>query len=380
MRDRLSRLFGRKPLLPSNITHSEDIPWTLIGDAEHHLLSELEQLYWIGVEHELESILLTLKTWEEHKQTLPEESDNFVHGFDTFIDQVNEESREFADRVRLMKNEENHKLSSSYSQEYVHSLEESAQFAIAEHKSSQLKAAIREAIEDQQLESPPRRRTRLLLQAIGLLDIEKLVEHRPPLDDSSFKKRPGVPQLKVDKYDKFGMPHVNPLRCASCDSIIRSSMYFKEPEYICEDCYRQEAFGNLEYVKRYKHSIIDNIITSPIGATALKDMLAERKYYGMQKVMMKKNQRTKNRTLANDQREMERMKMIMQKQAQLPKGIMQPSQRALKAAAAAAEAEAAQIDENSPSFLRWYTQKYPFANVHMALRIGPVLIENGVEQ
>jgi hypothetical protein len=37
-------------------------------------------------------------------------------------------------------------------------------------------------------------------------------------------------------------------------------------------------------------------------------------------------------------------------------------------------------DEDVPIFLRNFANKYPFGSVHMALRIGPLIIENGVEQ
>lgn len=37
-------------------------------------------------------------------------------------------------------------------------------------------------------------------------------------------------------------------------------------------------------------------------------------------------------------------------------------------------------DEDIPLFFRQFTEKYPFGNVHMALRVGPLVIENGVSQ
>lgn len=42
--------------------------------------------------------------------------------------------------------------------------------------------------------------------------------------------------------------------------------------------------------------------------------------------------------------------------------------------------EEAAADKDIPLFFRRYTEKYPFGNVHMSLRIGPLLIENGVAQ
>ena len=422
------------PSSSSNITDSENRPWTLIGEAKDHLLAELEQLYWTGVEHELASVLFTLRTWQSHefsKITLADESDDFVHGFDTFIDQVSEESREFADQVGKLKDQVN----PSASQDYIRALEQSAQDAITELKSSQLKAAIRQAVEDQESESPLRRRTRMLLQAIGLLDIEKLVEHRPPLDKLSFWKRPAVPQLQLHMYSKTGIPILTSLQCSPCGSIIRGSMYCKEStekgqkqtsaERICEDCYRENFFGKPEFVKTYKHCILNEIITSrasrkicmcedvphydsqgksltlfPVskddkhrkadkpgivecGLLKLGEIVAEAKYNGMRTITTRKKQK-KKRNLADEKREdNQRVETTKQKQPQRPKTVTQQSQHAPNRNAmtgTAVAVEEAEADEDIPFFLRQYTEKYPFGNVHMALQIGPVVVENGVAQ
>jgi hypothetical protein len=85
----------------TNITNAPDLPWTVIGDSRNHLLEELKKLYWEGVKCELEVILFTLKRWQQPEYSsivLSEEDDDFIHGFDTFIDQVSQESRAFATR------------------------------------------------------------------------------------------------------------------------------------------------------------------------------------------------------------------------------------------------------------------------------------------
>jgi hypothetical protein len=58
-------------------------------------------MYWAGVKQELSVILLTLKEWQREKYAtvaVDGESDMSVYGYDTFIDQVSETSREFAER------------------------------------------------------------------------------------------------------------------------------------------------------------------------------------------------------------------------------------------------------------------------------------------
>lgn len=101
----------QKPLVHSSPSQSNagvgnelDIPWTDARPAHSHLLSELQNMYWDGVERELMYILLTLREWQLPKYegvVLEDEGDDFVHGYDTFLDQVSLESREFARRYGM---------------------------------------------------------------------------------------------------------------------------------------------------------------------------------------------------------------------------------------------------------------------------------------
>lgn len=433
-------LGGTPSSASSNITDSENRPWTHIGEAKDHLFDELEQLYWTGVEQALESVVITLKAWESDKLNevaLPDESDNFVHGFDTFIDQVSEESQQFANQIRVKKDRGRVRGESMPKKDYVLALEQSALGATMEYESSKLKADIRQAVEDQEPELPLRRRTRMLLQAVGLLDIEKLVEHRPPLDNLSFWKRPAVPQLQLREYSKSGFPTLTSLQCSSCGSIIRSSMYCRTEENevgkqtpvdrICEDCYREKDIGEPAYMKMYKHCILDEIITPHIsrkiclcddvphrdphgksldlfpvskdskhlkskipgtvecGLFKLGEAVAEAKYSGMRTIGTKKKIGQKNRNLAEEKRydDKQRADETKLNQKQRPKIMTQQSQHAPERDATSGTAvgiEEAEADEDIPFFLKRYTEKYPFGNVHMALRIGPVVIENGVAQ
>jgi len=73
--------------------------WKQIANATEALLPELEKIYWNGVERELRDIILTFKTWQQppfKTIVLEDEKDDEIYGFDTFIDQVNESSRELA--------------------------------------------------------------------------------------------------------------------------------------------------------------------------------------------------------------------------------------------------------------------------------------------
>ena len=77
--------------------------WRLLGSAEDSLLSQLQSMYWAGVGSELLNIIDTLKDWQQQKlpsSTEQDELDDFIHGFDTFVDQVSESSRDFATKYR----------------------------------------------------------------------------------------------------------------------------------------------------------------------------------------------------------------------------------------------------------------------------------------
>ncbi|KAI1122935.1 hypothetical protein F5Y10DRAFT_286645 [Nemania abortiva] len=417
------------------ITNAEKLSWNLIGNAKDNLFNELEKLYWIGVRQDLEYILSTLREWQKPEYRtigVKAESDDFIHGFDTFIDQVNEASRAFADEVAKQKDQEGQYVTDNY----IEALQQSALAMASDQKSSQLKGAIRQAIESRPHEDKARRRTRMLLQAVGFLDMEKLVEHRPPLDELSFWKRPAIPQLRLQSVSKSGVPILTPLRCSSCSSIIRGSMYRtaninqeqdKGPATICEDCYRDKFTETAKFVKVYKHCILREAINPQIsrqicfceevphrddngkpvalfpvngdakhlkatkpglvecGLLKLPEIVAEAKYDGMQTLTSKKK-RKKNNGLADEKREFDEGNASVepkkkQKQQQQRKIVTQKSQHAPDRTAQTgtsvglAEAEA---DEDVPFFLKRYTEKYPFGNVHMALRLGPLVLENGV--
>jgi hypothetical protein len=73
--------------------------WEKIPNAQEALLPELQKMYWNGIRRELIRIILTLKAWQHsdfRDMELKDENDNEIYGFDTFLDQVNESSREFA--------------------------------------------------------------------------------------------------------------------------------------------------------------------------------------------------------------------------------------------------------------------------------------------
>jgi soluble cytochrome b562 len=63
-------------------------------------------MFWNGVKRELAHILLTPRKRVQPKYAstiLSDETDDFIRGFDTFIDQVSETAQQFADRYGTLK-------------------------------------------------------------------------------------------------------------------------------------------------------------------------------------------------------------------------------------------------------------------------------------
>ena len=97
----LSKLLQKNPAATASaqVSNGTDLEWTSIPDCQHVLFPELKKLYWNGVRRELIDIIFTLKTWQHEdfaQVALSDETDQEIYGFDTFLDQVNESSRDFA--------------------------------------------------------------------------------------------------------------------------------------------------------------------------------------------------------------------------------------------------------------------------------------------
>lgn len=204
---------------------------------------------------------------------------------------------------------------------------------------------------------------------------------------------------------------------------------------ICEDCYRKSHYGKDNLVKAYKHCILAEVVdpsTSrnicccsevphfdangrsrtlfPVdkedkhrnisgsgsiqcGLLKLGDIVAEAKYDGMQTAIGKNikprrlhelrelDEKAKKEKERKDKKDADRR---AKRQGSGLKTLTQPSlQDSRKRTPISGSTPAVQEEEahkDIPFFFRPYTEKYPFGNVHMALRIGPLVIENGVSQ
>jgi hypothetical protein len=142
--------------------------WETIGAGEDYLLSEMRSVYWAGVRRELEDILLTLKQWQQEEYadvTLEEEKDEqWIHGYDTFIDSISEVGREAAERYRERR--DGHSDASRY-MSYNYALEEYGKDLRLSLSGDALRKAVRITLENKQVLDIVERRARMLLQSAG---------------------------------------------------------------------------------------------------------------------------------------------------------------------------------------------------------------------
>jgi len=125
---------------------------------------------------------------------------------------------------------------------------------------------------------------------------------------------------------------------------------------------------------------------------SLGDMVAESKYDGMQTLVTKRIPLGEERRLAElPPAELEKLQKSTSKgirrkktkdatlQTSTMPSLVDETDR-IGTEGKSAEVREAEADEDIPFFMRRYVEKYPFGNVHMALRVGPLIIENGVAQ
>lgn len=406
-----------------DITDAPSVPRTLIGPAAEHLQNELLKMYWIGVQRELPYILLTLRRWqscEDMAGLLPDEKDNHIHGFDTFLDQVSYTSRQHFERNFQTWPPTKKEKEPEPSHERI--LQNIGWDMFTEMKSLFIKETIHDSLANRQPIEPLKRRARMLLQSAQFLDIDKIVEYREPEESLSFWKRPAPAQMAVSSYDERGFPIFVPQQCVECNAVIRGAVFSHiedEDSMICESCYRKNHFDQLGYFKNYKQSCLSTAVdlersqelcsccginrtdsdgrlrslwpidlddnhqsasgnTGPVGKIRKKkdtgllpcglctitDRFAEAKYATTQfKLGKNKPLRRGNKEQLKRTPSPERFKRF--EQPTIPEF-------------GTSHGYTDKSPEKIAPYLRSTTNKYPYGNVHMALRIGPIIIENGV--
>ncbi|KAM5353712.1 hypothetical protein ACJ41O_000362 [Fusarium nematophilum] len=402
-----------------HITDAPPIPRESIGPAAIHLENELQKMYWKGVERELPYLLLTMRRWQSREDSstlLPDEEDAHIHGYDTFLDQVSQSSREFHER-----NKRYPTLASRDPPTYEEALKDRARDIFASMKSQRIRDEIRSSLDDRKPLDPARRRARMLLQAAQFLDMDKIIEYREPEQSLSFWKRPAPAQITVSSYDELDLPVFVPQRCFECKAAIRGCMFQEvdnPAETICETCYRASHYGQVRFLKKYKQCCLTSAITAPVsrklcgcgsvrrrdndgrlrclwpidpeldkgehikggkgrascGLYHVTDLYAEAKYAT-----------TRSKIEADDT--LVQMKRREDQEAERAGLIKTVKKRPTKLQHVNEDSIpefgysygfSTRTPEAIPLYLRSTIDTYPYGNVHMALRFGPIIIENGV--
>ncbi|CAG9979782.1 unnamed protein product [Clonostachys byssicola] len=390
--------------LPPHITDAPSIPREKIGPAGDHLLSQLLDLYWAAVERDLEHIIRALRVWrQERYDALPEELDPLLHGFDSFLDQVSESRRQNA----WMDQESSDTL-------YSTALKNRGYEVLADAQSAQRRQQVRELLgySEDQKQNLWRRRVRLLLQSAQWLDIDKIVEHREPLSDAP---RLAPAQLKLGVVDRSGKmeAEAHAVLCTGCHAPIRGSMFVnteRADAVICERCYFQpENYGRPGYTKKLKSCCLDEGVTLEVSHMLCDcedqqkmkrdDKGVSRSLYPVTKFTHKKcglgnlanyvaeakfdttrKKQDKNLSLADYA-----IRMGDDTRAAISKGLtykhltsQDKSSQWTWFTPEFGSDVFHRAGGGTPGYLLPSSNNSPFGSIHMAVRIGPVVIENGV--
>lgn len=220
--------------------------------------------------------------------------------------------------------------------------------------------------------------------------------------------------VSLQKFYSDFTPLFQPLSCSICKQVIRGS-FFECTENncrkglrdgsICQDCQHASKHQHNNLRKHYKHCILAESIdastsrkicrcgtvsrydthgkdrslypirskdmhrntpkgTIQCGLLDLTSAVAEAKYGNVVSKKDKRGTLEEEKRLARE----EGRRLELQKETY---PYQQP-----KTSKTVDEKDA---EEDIPFFMRKITDRYPFGNVHMALRFGPVIIENGVQ-
>lgn len=207
--------------------------------------------------------------------------------------------------------------------------------------------------------------------------------------------------VTLSKFDMKSISRFEPVHCSrsECRRVICGSMFAseegKKKRVICEDCYWTHSYGDPSFVKVYRHCILREVLTPEItaklcpcwkpaapypldrtghrtgkwgtgknavcGLIKASDAAAIAKYDGMQGSTVESKEGLK--------------KFMAKFESQASNGASNGGTNGLSS-----EAEGAATDQNLPLFLREHVEENPFGHMHMALRVGPLIIENGAPE
>lgn len=215
------------------------------------------------------------------------------------------------------------------------------------------------------------------------------------------------------------MPRFAPLHCSNCDKAIRGILFWcSEVDckqsvagglryFICEDCFREKDRKCGPHLQKlYKHCILQDIVSPELsskicrcaavpridaegktrslfpvdpslrhseqcGLLSLRERVAEAKHRGtLAKLEKREDSLANKRTMGEQKRAKNIEKQKSKNDIDIDYLLNKRNELVDKMVDIA--------DEDIPFLYRAHLDKYPFGNVHMALTIGPLVIENGV--
>lgn len=425
---------------------SKKVQWDDAPESSKMALAkDLQSLYWDGIRRELTQIILTLQEWQKPQHAgvkLEEETNTPVEGFEHFVDQVSESSRDFAwkyDQERLRRLKAG-KAAEASNKSYL----ESSRLAFTAYRKrvedQRLKSEIRSLLPSREGEGTVYRRARMLLQSAAFLDVDKVVSYNSPQPRFDFWRRSAPPQLACSRLDASSMPILKALRCKICGDVIRGILFkclektceaapqLGRKDSICETCFRESdpLHPQSHMTKVYKHLILRDVIhprisrqicvcnlSSGPSATArngslfpihkdfphrgkgktrvlkcglllLGDKVMEAKYEGtISKIV--KGRRRMHKSLQTEEINQTTAKLKSRRRGVGRKVAPQNPQSADPQGKTdektMSDVEDEQLaDKEIPFLYRKIARRYPFGNVHVALMFGPLMIENGVPE
>lgn len=184
----------------------------------------------------------------------------------------------------------------------------------------------------------------------------------------------------------MGIPSFVPQECSECNVIISGSMFTKSDALICEDCYWARHYGDVKFVKRTKHHILDTIDCGTSQRICHCHDVKRDDSWGQPRKLFpvepSDNHDAKCSLLHLDE-------FIAQAKYQgllSSGGIRTPGRERSMLGRVLSRSDKSTTSgankANIPALLRQIAEKekHPHGYQHMALRVGPLVIENGVAQ
>ncbi|KAH8702863.1 hypothetical protein GQ44DRAFT_732665 [Phaeosphaeriaceae sp. PMI808] len=374
--------------LPAHPFNGHRIAWERVSHlkSQYDVLSrELEAFYWTGVKRDVNDILKALRIWCDDRWlanvlpqlgSLEESSSSSWTGFGTFVNKATGKDRSGLDQ----------------------DIRETGLQAAAEQQYSGIEKLVL-----------------LLFQGAGFLDIDKVVEYRPP-DEYRLWVTPRAPQSVSVKCTspENKRPVFDSRTCTNCNATIRGSHFScvagcvpqngagdgshgGNDYFVCEDCSRNRAHEASHLRKHQKHCILANALSprqaqnlcpcrdyhrsevpypfterarlNHVPDCSLSGLASEHvkaKYEDLSRCKQLVSEADRSETKSVVSRASQGgslLRRVSHSQSKV-EGSLVPKRKILRSILRPA--------------VRSISENIPFGNVHMAVCFGPLMIENGV--